>query len=305
MKLTPDDVVVLPAQTLESLDATVVSSVDPTGTAPQFALLADGTYPDVGTGWANGAWVGAYSPAGTTARTPLIGAGATAGFTLTAGQRYRVWVKYTAGGETPVQPVGSIRVLAPTPVLAPLASLNDLEQRLGDTIGDPDRAAAVLADVSAVVRSLAGQSISRATSTVALIPDATGQIRLPEHPVVSIASVVDGATSLEYTLSGSWLTSRTYGTVTVTYTHGYDPVPPLVVALVCQIAGRALNTPPASTGVRQETLGSYSYSLGRAAEAGPFGILEEEQKIIASFRRPARPIQIVPSAVRYVSPLVM
>lgn len=303
MILTPDDVVTLSAQTLESLDATINSSVDPTGTPPEFALVAD--VPDGSTIWTPGAWVGAWANGIVRASTPLIGAGATAGFTLTAGARYRVWVRYTAGGETPVQPVGSIRVIAASPILAPLATLNDLEQRLGKTITDPERATAALADVSAVVRLLAGQTISLATTTVELTPDGTGAVRLQEHPIVSVDNVTDGATTLAYTNTGSWLNASTWGTVTVTYTHGYDPVPPVVVAVVCQIAGRALTTPPSATGVRQESLGSYSYSLGSTSEAGPFGVLVDERRIIEGFRRPAPPIPMVPSVVRYVSPLVM
>lgn len=186
--------------------------------------------------------------------------------------------------------------------LAPLASLAELELRLGQDLDV--RALALLHDASAKFRLEAGgQEITQRTST-ARINASAGTCRLPQAPVVAITSVKDldgndvayrwdGLETLSFcTLnSGPWadfeinpIRTRTF-MVDVTYTHGYDTVPDDVVATVCQMAGRAYGNPSTEAGITQETTGSYSYSRGAAAGSGPLGMLEDERSVAYRYRR--------------------
>lgn len=189
--------------------------------------------------------------------------------------------------------------------LEPLATLEDLEARLGrDLTSVSARAEALLRDASAKFRAEAnGQEINRRSSTVrATLRD--GRVRLSQVPVVSITSVEDiDGDSISYEWDGrETLTFVTVGSfeiepirspqfvVDVTYVHGYEFVPDDVIATVCQIAGRALGQNADETGLSQETIGSYSYSVGGAAAAGPLGMLADERSIARRYRRSGQTI---------------
>lgn len=191
--------------------------------------------------------------------------------------------------------------------LAPLATLDDLESRLVGGIDNPDRAEVLLRDASAAVRAYTGQELSAGSSTVRLRVQ-NGRARLPQQPVVAVSAVddVDG-NGLTFWWPGGgqvidlrgipvanrsegWWRCATY--IDVSYDHGYDEVPDDIVAVVCQIAGRALGTSAEQTGVQQERIGTYSYSLGGAAAAGAVGMLAGERAILDRYRLPAQPALI-------------
>jgi hypothetical protein len=90
---------------IERYRVRVESAVDPTATAPQFALIPD-TEPDAGD-WVAGSWDSAgYSLGAAWALTPTVsGEGEGGGIELPDGV-YSMWVKVTgAGGEVPVKRV--------------------------------------------------------------------------------------------------------------------------------------------------------------------------------------------------------
>lgn len=197
----------------------------------------------------------------------------------------------------------------------PLAEITDLIERLGRDLTDGEviRSAAVLRDASAAFRRAAGnQIISQETSTISVAPYG-GRIRLPQYPVTAISSVVNTASQAvtfvwylgwyevvvdSSALLNSWeIEPFRYSTptvpVTVTYTHGYDPVPDDVIGVVCSLATRALGQTPDAGGIVQEALGGYSYSVGSAAAQGGFGMLDSERAIAESYRRPAAPISML------------
>lgn len=70
-----------------------------------------------------------------------------------------------------------------------------------------------------------------------------------------------------------------------------DP-PDAVRAVVCQVAGRAYGTASEAAGIQQESLGSYSFSTGAAAAAGPLGLLTDERAVLDRYRRVARSVQV-------------
>lgn len=193
-----------------------------------------------------------------------------------------------------------------------LATLNDVTGRLGRTLtqAETDRLALLIDDASAAVRAYTGQEFTAATSTVRLRAQA-GNVRLPQHPVTAVTAVANtnGTAVLHTWYFGQlvWLASSmlvvngpTWGTATgrgpqyvdVTYTHGYAAIPADVVAVVCQMAGRALGTTPGEGGVQSETIGGYNYSLGSAAAAGGLGMLPAERVVLDRYKLPANSIDM-------------
>jgi hypothetical protein len=184
----------------------------------------------------------------------------------------------------------------------PLATLDDLQDRIGRVLEGDDvtRALAILDDASAAVRSYTGQTISEATTTDRLQPR-RGLLRLPQRPVTAVASVqnTDGI-DVSYTWDhGSTVNLGGYGFLNsfevepfrnqrmwldVTYTHGWETVPADIIAVVCQIAGRAYGRPLEDTGLQSESIAGYSYSLGSAAAAGGLGMLNDERAVLDRYR---------------------
>lgn len=190
----------------------------------------------------------------------------------------------------------------------PLAEVSDLEDRLGVSITDTDQATAILTDASAAVRDAAyGQLISAGTSTVWL-KVRRGFVRLPQRPVTAVTTVVDEHNNA---VPHSWLGDdrlrldygdainaweiepyrNPLGEVKVTYNHGYTAgnVPDLVVAIVCNVALRALGRDPRDGGISQENIEGYGYQIGSVGAAGPVGLLPEEKLRLESFFRPHLP----------------
>lgn len=196
----------------------------------------------------------------------------------------------------------------------PLATDSDVAERLGRDLTSDElaRIGALLSDVSAAVRSYAGQTFTQ-EETAALLPIRNRAVRLPQKPVTAVASVEDG---LGNALVFTWLTGddrialasssylnawelyiRPSGTrlakALVTYTHGYETTPDDVLGVVCSVVGRALGVSPTQAGITSESITNYSYTIGSAAAQGPFGLMIEEKKILDRYRTLAGPIPMM------------
>lgn len=195
----------------------------------------------------------------------------------------------------------------------PLATSDDVVERLGRalTSEESQKVDALILDASSSVIAYTGQTFAL-EETTALLPIRNGSIRLPLRPVTAVDTVEDGnGNSLSFTwisgdstlsLSSSgylneWelniLPGTRVGKALVTYTHGWYPIPDDVIGVVCQIVGRALGTPSDHSGITQETIANYSYSIGAAAGAGPFGLLSDEKRILDRYRVLAGPIPVI------------
>lgn len=180
----------------------------------------------------------------------------------------------------------------------PLATTDDLAARLptGTTI-DTARAEQLILDVSAAFRRKTGQSFTEETTTERL-KVRKNKIRLPQHPVTAVSSVKDlNGTSIVFTRVNNilhldtvvpdwwaWEPRRTaLGYADVNYTHGYNPLPDDLVGLVCQVVARGLGVNPTETGVSQEALGPYSYTIGSAAASGTLGLFASEEAWLDQF----------------------
>lgn len=158
---------------------------------------------------------------------------------------------------------------------------------------------------TAVVQGYTGQKIERASSTVTLKPR-SGKVRLPQRPVVSVTSVV-GVNGLAVFWEFDGIGTITASSIPiangpdepvglwtkplrVTYEHGYDPVPSDISAVVTQVAARAFGTPPDRSGLSQEGISTYQYSIGPAAAQGPLGLMAGERAVLDRYRLPASPV---------------
>lgn len=187
--------------------------------------------------------------------------------------------------------------------LEPLATIEDLEARMGRRITDDEtpRAEALLQDASAAVRAYTGQQFTAGTTTARLRPR-NGTVRLPQRPVVDVTAVanVEGTdvaftwdtgdqvaiTGLGSTVPFDVEPIRRVAYLDVTYEHGYELIPDDIIAVVCQIAGRAFGRPVQDSGTQQESIGGYSYSVGVAAAAGGVGMLNDERAVLDRYRIP-------------------
>lgn len=130
--------------------------------------------------------------------------------------------------------------------MEPLASMSDLIDR-GIGWGDIF-VQSVLVAASDAVRDAAGVAISRTTSTITIGGTTSRSLLLPGGPVVSVETVlVDGDPVTDWRLvdgqlwrSCRWSSRSEPSSVTITYTHGYDPVPADIVQLVCTLTAAGL-----------------------------------------------------------------
>jgi hypothetical protein len=193
-------------------------------------------------------------------------------------------------------------------VLPSLATVADLATLLGRTFTPEQepQVQALLDQASAVVRSYVRQDITQATTTDTftmrhvdpLLHRCAGAVTLPQRPVVDVDSVlVDGVVSHDWWQDGSDLLLRswTWGAppgahrppqVTVTYTHGWDPVPADIQAIVIQATNRVLVNP---SGIRSETVGGESVTYLIPAAGEYLGVLlsRTEQRVLDRYRRTA------------------
>lgn len=202
--------------------------------------------------------------------------------------------------------------------LPALANLDDLEERLGTTLTSEQQSIAtrLLSDASARVRQYTGQVFTKVVDDVVSLRINRGVARLPQRPVIAVtnttARAFDGTQVPTYFQWDGQQSVRAYPQVpnvfafqpftvdvdwvTVTYTHGYEDgeLPPTLVGIVVQVAGRALGTDLLQSGIQQEAIAGYSYALGAAAAAGGFGLLPAEKEVLDDFKRQASVVTVGP-----------
>ncbi|MFE2977463.1 hypothetical protein [Streptomyces sp. NPDC059258] len=154
----------------------------------------------------------------------------------------------------------------------------------------PAGAALMIDTASAIVRTEARQRFTRGTTTVALAPR-EHVVALPQRPVIGVELVRAGGRELgpdEYRVwrDELWL-SGTYGSVVVTYSHGYATVPADVRAIVLTLAGRVLTNP---SDLRQESVGAVNVTY--AAETIGASLAQIERDALARYRPRAAVVQL-------------
>jgi hypothetical protein len=249
---------------------------------------------------------------------------------------YRAVVTATAAGRwrwtwTVTDPTGvehgyfDVRSDPPPPDrLDPLASISDLEDRIGTlTDAQAQRAEALLAGASARVRAYTHQNFDLTLGdTVILRPIGTDLV-LPQRPVraVSAVAAIPGDGQPDITMSGwlwdgldhvriggfGWRTAIDYDlewdwvgwspeTYRVTYDHGYATTPDDVVDVVCSMVNRILTAPTMAEGMASERAGPFAYQMGQGSGSpGPAVRLTQQDKddlADAGYRRRSGTIQV-------------
>jgi len=154
--------------------------------------------------------------------------------------------------------------------LPPLASAADVAE-WGFTVST-----ASVKRASARIRGYLSQQVTTGTSTITARGPA---FRLPQRPVVSVASVTDSdGKAVEFELAGSVVTTASLDLLTITYSHGHTELPEELIELVCQVASR-LDVPNASlaAGVQSEGTGPFSVGYGWDAWKAQAGLTQGEK----------------------------
>lgn len=200
--------------------------------------------------------------------------------------------------------------------LPPLAELHDVEARLGREIGGPElaRVDALLADASAIVRTYTRREFSRTTTTERLRPRGH-KVVLSQRPVVSVDSVAHvltfGSTET-VTPSAAWqhsggseillgeptfvINGPTFDLdddvwVEITYTHGFTEIPDAIVAVVANLAVRALTAPQGGL-IDSETIGPYTARYSTFTSAGPLSLSQADRAVLNRFRTGHRTVEL-------------
>jgi len=155
--------------------------------------------------------------------------------------------------------------------MSSLADVAALEAWLGRPVEDNAAAEQALEIASDIARAYCGHSISQILNdTVVLDGPGTHTLMLPAMPVNGIDSIeVEGELldNSKYRWSKKGWVRRTDGilwpvlpgSIEVVYNHGYATVPGGIVGVVLALAGRVVD---GSSGIKQETIGSYSVTYG-------------------------------------------
>lgn len=177
----------------------------------------------------------------------------------------------------------------------PLITSSDMEWFGYDAPAD-----GITSRASAMVRRHTRQTVTEATS----VARGRSPLVLPQYPVQSVASVVDGLgntlAASAYTLHGSILTGpvcpsindfeinlagdqgSTAGWLTVTYQSGWAVVPDALLELVCAIAARmGATSGVAEAGIRQRQVGGETLTF--AAEALSGSLTDREKADLDAF----------------------
>ena len=267
------------------------------------------------------------APNGTTstpAATPS-GGGATwtaAAYEFTA---RGAWVEqWTVTGTGQGAQASTVLVDAMPPTTIGLASTSDIELRLGRVMTDAERAraAALLTDATALIRSYTRQQFTAVAGDVVNLRPVGTRIRLPQRPVTAVSDVTaigwagipnlvlpfgfwgfDGIDTIEIAPFNTdiWLNLpivQLQGTLPdtyrVTYSHGSSVVPDDVIAVCCSMVLRVLMSPSRVEGMGQERIGEYSYQIMHTAGAAGASarLTEQDKDALAKYRRSMHTIEV-------------
>lgn len=198
-------------------------------------------------------------------------------------------------------------------VLPSLATVADLAAMLGRTFTPAQelQAQSLLDQASSIVRAYVRLDISRATTTDTFTMRRSdplrhgygGAVTLPQRPIETVTTVrVGGVAVSDWWLDGDQLLVRSWlwaeppaahqpPQVEVTYTHGWDPIPGDVAAIVLQAANRVIVNP---SGIRSETVGGISTTYLIPATGENLGVLlsRTEMRVLDRYRRTAASVQV-------------
>jgi hypothetical protein len=174
--------------------------------------------------------------------------------------------------------------------MAALATLDDLEAVTGAPIDDATRAERLLEMAGAAVARWCRRTLVGVSHDEIAVQVVDGAMWLPNAPVTEVSEILgpDGATiaqaGYEVTLRGEIVRAWGHwapGKYSVTYTHGYDPIPPDIALAVCQMVSRVLAG--TTDGVSRETIGEATVEY-TPAWSGGLALTDDERALLAPYR---------------------
>lgn len=211
---------------------------------------------------------------------------------------------------------GTFAVSADPPArLDPLATIEDLEARIGDlTDAQLARAPGLLRGASAKIRAFARhQVLTRVDDDTAVLRAAGHRIYLPQRPIIDVTSValIDGDTDIALTgwawegldeidLRGALAADgqsrvspkHNSSVYRVIYSHGFDAGHPLLEAVTdvgCNMVNRTLTAPSKVDGLTQNVIGQFSQQFQQATGSSGVGVRmyesDRQELIEAGVRR--------------------
>jgi hypothetical protein len=169
-----------------------------------------------------------------------------------------------------------------------LATISDVEARLGRplTVEETAKAEAWLQDASALFVQQSIQKFETGESTVLLIPK-DGIVRLIQRPVIAVTNVEDiNGAPVDFTWDGfqSLYDLGTTLPVKVTYEHGSDTIPDVVVAVVAGMVARTILIPSgAASGISQQSAGPFSQTYATWAVGGQLKLSPADEQVAKSY----------------------
>jgi hypothetical protein len=182
--------------------------------------------------------------------------------------------------------------------MAALATVDDLNA-VTELNEPPARSERLLSMASAVVERWCKRTFHRVVDdAVTVLVGTDGIMELPA-PAESVSSITSGGETVAPVgyVADHYRVNRTFGrwaagAYTVTYTHGYDPIPEDVVLAVCQIVARHLTNPE---GYQSVSIGEASTVYAIPATGYVLGLTLSpiDKQLLAPYRRPPRPVEMV------------
>lgn len=153
-----------------------------------------------------------------------------------------------------------------------------------------------LDQAEALVRSYCGWHIAPpATEDIEVSASNSPILVLPTLKLTAVTGVTEDGTAVtdQFTWTSAGVLSRTYGgwtsgPVVVSVTHGYDPVPPEVTAVVQAVAQRAVDNPGSKPRVQDGPF-SDTFSQSGFNQSPALALLDAEKAILDRYRLPPRP----------------
>lgn len=199
-----------------------------------------------------------------------------------------------------------------------LVELEELERFVGEEFGpiDPEEGRLKLELASGEVRAFCGQEFTpRTDDEVVLDGTGTRVLMLPELPVLDVSVVEEGLGGARTALPGpgdagtvwEWSSdgvlrmlhprdvwARRFRFYRVLYSHGFEPIPDALKAVVLKVAARSLEDPGGA--MRSETLGRYSYTVA-GSDAG-VGLTRSDETTLerGGFVVGSRPRAVAPTS---------
>lgn len=207
--------------------------------------------------------------------------------------------------------------------MAPLASVEDLQVRLGRTFTEDElpRINALLADASALIRGYTKQQFTLVEDDEIVLRPVGSTIRLPQKPVISVdmiwaqsgfqplsefalaAWTFDGIDKINL-FGGNeqivnypewWYQYEGTNTYKVRYSHGYEEVPDDILAVACGMVSRIVTSPTPIEGMVSERIGQYFYQMQQntGSAGGIVRMTSEDRATLDNYRKKATTIQMV------------